>query len=57
MTTIPHKDTFYAIDTKVTITCNANTKVIGEIKWYTKEGETEKEVVEEAGVLEIEIVR
>ncbi|KAL5267443.1 hypothetical protein ACHWQZ_G004472 [Mnemiopsis leidyi] len=55
LTTIPHKDTFYAIDTKVTITCNANTKVIGEIKWYTKEGETEKEVVEEAGVLEIEI--
>ena len=57
LTTIPHKDTFYTIGDKITITCNANTKVIGEIKWYTKKGDTEEEVVEDTGVLEIENVR
>ena len=59
LSTTPDKTTYYATDTKVTITCNANLKVIGDITWRKKKSGSAKyfEVEAEDGVIELKNVR
>jgi hypothetical protein len=57
LVTKPNKNAFYAIDTKVTISCIANTKVIGEITWYKKTGVTATKIEAKKGVVELTNVR